>query len=826
MEFADAVRSMPVALIPRWVLHEVEWIRRQTQIGWLLPHKYGEVIAKLTRGGETTAACDMLTALLETAEQTGERVVAFLAEPAGKMQPYDLREFSAVAISPLVALAPTRVLPIFIDLLKSIVTQSVAGVDESHFWRESIAQSGGMHPGRRTEFVSAVVAAARRAVEIRSMAVSDVLSMLDQQQARIFHRIALYILSLYPDGFGERIAHELGDLDDLVGAHRDERRLLLEKGFTHLNPAIQKNVCETIDAGPDVSEFRERVLSRRRSPATDAEVDAYRLRWQTDLGGLVSGVAGETFASRHRKRIEALARIYSTASAQQLPIKTAAELRDLGARDAIAYAVNFLAQDARRQSDELARNLGAATEANPHVFSAEAQELEALPPSFIAWYFYGLTGAVKHGGDIEWQSVLRLAEYVIDQPLESPPAASREHAWSWPRLHVAWFLHEVFRIDNVPLDPDLADTLATLIFQLVAVNAGDEEPFEPDGRTVADRALARAQNSVRGVAIQTLFDFLSWTREAAPRTHEWAQPRAMDALANSLQASSSSSSSPSTVRCAIGMTLGLLVELAPDWIEMHQDELFSTEDAGWEAAFVGYVTEWRSSRVFLKLLSREYERAISKLGDADFADSHLAQGVAAHLIELFWRGALQLSDPLLRGFFNRAPGKLRGHAMWIVTHSADRAGAELEPEVRQRLDSLWEWRIAGGVAAADRDEELNWFSYYVSHVQGEARWQLDNLFALIRAGVNVSDSQIVSRLAEASEAFPVLAYDCYELLLKGDRGHRYFAEEEGGRTILCNALRTNERAAAVHALINSLASDDILTFEDVLNGGCDDVKDQ
>ncbi|MEA2238082.1 MAG: hypothetical protein QOC81_2806 [Thermoanaerobaculia bacterium] len=821
MEFADAVRSMPVQLMARWALHEIEWIGRQMQIGWLLPHKYGEIVASLARGGETDAACAILTALFKTVEQTGETAVRFVDEPPGKMQPHDIHEFCTLAFNPIVELAPSRALQTFVDLLKSVLTQSVAGFDDSHLWRGSIVQGGGMYPGRRNELVSAILAAARRAIDTGSMAMADVLSLLDQQPNQIFHRIALYILSLYPVGFGERIARELGDLDDLVGAHRDEKRLVLANGFGHLTQAVQQSIRETIDAGPDICEFRERLLSWRGSPATDAEVEAHRLRWQTDLGGLIADIAGEDFALRHQSRRAVLASIHSAARAPRLTIKTAAELRTLGPKDAVAYALKFLAQDERRESDELARNLGAAAEANPPVFSAEAREFEGLPPYFIAWFFHGLTQAVKRGAEIEWQPIFELAAFVVDQPLELPSVATgREYGWAWPRLHLAWILQEVFRLETVPLQKSLADTIATLLLQLVDVNAGDEQPFEPDGRTVADRAFARADNSVRGVAIQTLVDFLFWSRESASPTYDWAQPRAMDALARSLQPSAF------TIRCAIGMTLGLLVEFAPEWIALHRDRMFSTEDAGWEAVFVGYVTNWRSSRRFLELLNPEYERAISKLVDADFADSHLAQGVGTHLIELFWRGTIQLSNSLLAGFFDRAPGKLRGHAMWLVTHSADRAGTDLEPEVRQRLNSLWEWRIAVGVTAGDRDEELHWFGYYVTHVQSEVRWQIENLFVLIQAGVRLSDSEIVSRLAEGSEAFPVLAYDCYELLLKGDRRQRYFVDEEGGRIILCNALRTRERTAAVHALINSLASDDILTFRDLLNGDCDGAEDQ
>jgi len=346
MEFADAVQLMPTGLIARWALREAEWIERQRQISWLLPHKYGAIVAALARGGEIDAACAMLTALFKPAEQTVETVVGFLDEPPGKMQPYDVRAFCTIAIEPIVELAPARALPIFIRLLKGVL-HPVAGFVESYFWRGSIAQGGGMHPGQRNELVSAVVAAARRAIDAGSMAMVDVLSLLDQQSASIFRRIALYLLSLYPKGFSERIARELGDIDELVGTHRDEQRLLLSKSFLHLTPLVQRSICDAIDAGPDTREFCERVLSWRGSPATEADVEAHRLRWQTDLGGLIAGVAGEAFALRHQMRCEVLASIHSAARTDQLSIKSAAELRNLGPKDAVACVLQFIAQDGR-----------------------------------------------------------------------------------------------------------------------------------------------------------------------------------------------------------------------------------------------------------------------------------------------------------------------------------------------------------------------------------------------------------------------------------------------------------------------------------------------
>jgi hypothetical protein len=676
-----------------------------------------------------------------------------------------------------------------------------------------------MYRGLRDELITAIIRAGERAIDSDAKSVTEVLSLLDAQTEPIFRRIALHIVSRHPQGLGDRIERELGDLEELVDSDRNEHRLLLKAAFPHLPVAAQHRLCEMIDTGPDLVEFSERIRSWRGSQPSEDELEAYRLRWQTDLGELIVDAAGSRFAADHRERSETLARIRALdREPPGLPLKTETELRDLGPRAAAAYAMEFLAQEQVDGKDELARNIGVAAEASPEAFSAEAQAFQTLPAYHIAWYFHGLAAAVKKGTEIAWVPVVQLAVFVANQPFDATARTGwREYGWSWPRMHVAWLLHEAFRRAPATVTVDVSESVSSLLLQLATLDAGDEQPFEPEGRTIADRMLMRRLNSVRGVAIEALVDFLVWARDAAPTTFPSARERAFEVLSGVLQSDSL------VARCAVAATLGSILDLVPGWIESHRDELFSEDDAQWEAAFVGFVTQWTSSRRLLALLGQEYDRAVDRLSDEGFAESHAAEGLMNHLMALYWRGTIQLEHPLLRRFFERAPGKRRGRAMWFITRSADQAGAELDPETHARLDALWEWRIDAGAAAPDCGEELNWFGYYITHVVGSARWQLENLLEVLRARVRVMDSRLVVRLGEMSDVWPVLAFDCYDLLLNLDRRDRYLVHENSGRRILCNALLTAERHVAVRALVNSLATEGILTFRDVLSGACDEV---
>ena len=277
------------------------------------------------------------------------------------------------------------------------------------------------------------------------------------------------------------------------------------------------------------------------------------------------------------------------------------------------------------------------------------------------------------------------------------------------------------------------------------------------------------------------------------------------------------------VRSAIAATLGTLFQLSPQWVDEHGRELFTDDGAQSEAALVGFMAEWHSSRWFLERFRYAYDQAIGRLADHAFDDSFGAEALGIHLVELYWRATIELDDPLIVGFFSTASGKRRGRALWFVTHSVEVAGDALDAEVRRRIDDLWAWRIKVGVDAEDRQDELSWFAYYATVRGGDLHWRLEMLRAILQSGVAINHMMLVERLADASDALPVLTFDCYELLVKQDLRQRYLVHEESGRKILCNALATRDREAAVRDLVNSLAAEGILQFRDVLTeDGCHD----
>lgn len=290
-----------------------------------------------------------------------------------------------------------------------------------------------------------------------------------------------------------------------------------------------------------------------------------------------------------------------------------------------------------------------------------------------------------------------------------------------------------------------------------------------EGTTVADRSVIRALNTVRGTAFDAAARCVLWLRDIL-QAGEAAKVRDEFVLiADRLLAAQRP-----TLHAAFGRAFGWLLEIDKEWTERSIADILpsSREREGlWEAAFAGVVGSWHSSPSILKLLREAYVHAVDRIrDDPAFAASATADAVATHLVTLYWRGDINLDDPMLNAFFEHAPGKLRGRVFWVLAHNVDVRKGVVDAEVHQR------------------------------------------------PGVKMNNHHLIERLAEVAASAPELAFSCYALLIQQDRRERFLVNEESGRDILRAAL-SSPSASAARDLIHSLASEGVLNFRDLLEDG-------
>jgi hypothetical protein len=96
------------------------------------------------------------------------------------------------------------------------------------------------------------------------------------------------------------------------------------------------------------------------------------------------------------------------------------------------------------------------------------------------------------------------------------------------------------------------------------------------------------------------------------------------------------------------------------------------------------------------VLREEYAGAVEQLGEAvskwRYIGADPKERLTEHLMVLYWRGKLNLTDTILECLFERAPDNLRGHALSFIGRELFNSKEEIPTSTLERLKILWERR--------------------------------------------------------------------------------------------------------------------------------------
>jgi hypothetical protein len=815
-EFAKAALTMPATVASRWAHAEADWVRRQQRIGWTLPEAYGKVIRHVVRV-DAEAALGLLDALLADGRpDDAAELRGLFDESAAKIEWYEMERLMQQATPALCEVA-SQSLPRLVTLLATLLKshREPNGWDSSKYWRSRISQDKGTAPGRRNELVTVIRNVALEALGSRSMGMGEVLAILDAENGEIFRRIARHLLAEFPFGEGPRIASELYD-PDLLARDDSEYRFLAAKGFGELSAQQRNAFIEALEAGPDTDDFRSRVNAIRGIPPGSDDVALFKLRWQVITGDVIVAATDEEFQLRHAQRQEALSS--HDENSRDEPTKTAAEIGEMSIEEVAAYAerVSSFSSTFGARSEEFAIRFHSAVAANPTFFSSAGRTIETFPPSLIARYLQGLREGYRTSSELHWDAVFELLEVVLAKRNEGTSLSDHENTWMWARQQSAWLLSASMEKDPVDVPLTQADRMWRVLDQLLSQEDDEAQPLEGSSETSPDQAYIRAMNSTLGSAIDTAAQYVLWLLDSG----------AADALSYKklffARLGALLEQPTPTIHAALGRAIGWLDDIDAAWLDHNLDRLLpegSLNDCARQAAFSGIVGRWKPSPRLFQMLRGSYGHAIESLRDAAFGRSHTADRVAMHLVTFYSRGDLELTDSMLQRFFELAPGKLRGRFQWAIVNHLDAWHGAVPCEILNRLDALWEERVRSGLGSDDRAEEMSWYGFYYESHTGDPSRATETLKRLLESAVLIEDHRVVEKLARIGKQMPVLAFECYELMLRNEHRDRFLIFEEHGRDILQAALSTPQVSDSARDLIHTLASDGVLVFRDLLNEG-------
>ncbi len=861
-DLADATLQMPPPIAARLIKKIKKWALSRYHL--LLPEKLGSLVAHLAKGGQIDEALELATILLEVLpdpkreiEHEKNNLYLLPPQPIARFEKWVYEQIVKNHIPVLVEAAGMRALILLCDILESAVHLSqrrneVVYEDYSYIWRPAIEDNPQNHTySIKDVLVPAVRDAAETIARTDVTKIPEIILLFEKRPWKIFHRIALHILRLFPDTSHKILTAQMMDrelFDDISMTH--EYALLLGKHFGKLSEEQENVIFNWIDEGPDLTdyaEFREKTSGNR--PSKEELVD-YRETWQRDHLVWFK----EHLSGKWKERYELLIRIYGepahtdfaryssgTWVGPRSP-KSSDEIEKMS----VDLIIDFLGSwqpsgESMTSSPEgFGRMLSSVIAKDPVRFSTEADKFIGLDPTYVRACISGLEESLKQKKKVKWSAILKLCIWVVKQPREIPDRdisiRDIDPDWGWTRRHIANLLEMGVQKGIGQIRINKRKEVWKILY--ILSKDPDPSPETEDGykKSKSMDPATLAINSVRGEAMNAVILYALWIRRHLQRLPDKeinlnrgleAMSEVREVLEEHLDTSKDSSLA---IRSVYGRWFPWLVLLDPVWSKNHITEIFPTDphdraykDAAWEA-YLYFCAPYNN--VF-DILGNQYKNAVEHLGEIREGEKRLAdpdQRLAEHLMTFYWRGKLEMDEPegLFNRFWNEAPATVRGHAIEFIGRSLKNTVGKVPPEVLLRLRNLWETRHGEAEKEPGKhSEEMGSFSWWFYSEKFDDKWAINQMMrALEISGKTQSDNLIMERLAVLVDKMPKEAIQCLELIARHDReGWSILGWRDYTRTILTKAFQSSDpkiREVVKH-LVNYLLSRRYYEYQDLLS---------
>ena len=734
--------------------------------------------------------------------------------------------------------ADLSALALLCDLLDRAIQLSLRRDDDqgpkdysSYIWRTAVED----HPQKTGHAIkNALVSAVRDAAELLVRAgrekIGGVVNALESKPWKVFRRIALHVLRMFPDQAKVLATARLTDrsLFEDVGLQH-EYGLLLRDHFPYLPREDQDRILEWIEEGPK-------------------EAARNLALWQRDW---LARIGPEGLPEKWRERYRELVRLWGEPDPPKFPVcvegdwekptspKTTDEIKAMSVTDVVKFLKTWEPREllfCGPSPEGLGEVLLAVVAEDPGRFATEATRFTRLHPTYVRSVLSGLGKAVKQDRAFDWGPVLDLCDWVLSQPLDFGDwplyEGDPETNWSWTRQAIADLLSAGFddRRSGIPIGhrKRVWATLKSLIDEL---NPTPDNELCYGGSNMDPATLSNM--TLQGKAMHAVVRHALWVRrhlEREPRSQERSQKgfEEMPEVREVLEAHLDPTQDPSlAVRAVYGQWFPWLAQIDPDWASTHAARVFPQDQEGevfFEAAWSTYIAFCRPYDNVLEVLRPFYRLAVDRIGgwsDDMWWRAAPDERLAKHLMAFYCRGKLSLDDSLFALFWEKAPDAVKAHAIEFVGQVKE----DIPEETLDRLKRLWERRLAAAKQAqraSDFEEEIAVFGWWFVSGKFDTKWVIEQLVeALQIVGKAEPDHMVVEKLAEIVENYPLEAVESLRMIFKSDHeGWLIQVSRKVTRNILEVALQDVSVRQKAERLIHYLGRRGYLEFRDLLHNSC------
>jgi hypothetical protein len=620
-------------------------------------------------------------------------------------------------------------------------------------------------------------------------------SILEDQHWPIFHNLILYLIHEFPSADCESLIAQLAD-----SYNKDcEYVVLCKNYFAKLTQQEQENILYWIQT---------------------LYIDQYWIETQK----LTVGLPNIVCENAEDKEVVGM----------EIP-QTALDFDSMTIKQLVSALKTGEPIPSKTLDQWLGATLARLAENNPQHFAKSAEQFLSLSPVYLFYLLTGIRQGLKNQQGLEreieefdWSSILSFCSSLSTKFEQTNNSQANEISNDYLEIYREILDLLEFGLTDVQMGIPLQlreqvwyiiDLLITAINFISASNDGDDiTNYQP-------KILVNIVVSY-GLWLRRNFEQTSaGTTRLARGFDEMPEVRlVLDKYLHKDQ------NSALAIHSVYGQWFPWLALLDPQWTTQNIERIFPQEPtlnnlrlAAWES----YINFSRVHDYAFDLLYAEYSYQVGQLNTNLQEKSKLTksdQSLVQHLINLYWRGKLNLQpDGLLEQFFKLASDEMRGYGLELVGRSLYNSQHTIEPQVLNRLQLLWEQRLATAKSSDFPSAfvgELATFGWWFSSGKFDDGWavsQFKQVFALVEK--IEADFLVLERLSLIAEKMPESALECLKLMITQDKkGWGIYGWHEEIKNILHKALKSNKDGVKKTAkmLINGLGERGHWEFRDLL----------
>ena len=367
-------------------------------------------------------------------------------------------------------------------------------------------------------------------------------------------------------------------------------------------------------------------------------------------------------------------------------------------------------------------------------------------------------------------SVLAMSKlFLARNPQEIENDDDTRH-YGWAKMSIARLAYTLVA-QRTDKSERLPESAAKELFDQLLILCRDPDPTAAHEKEYGGDNMdppTMSVNTTRGEALHALARMIGWAKRN--KAEEYFLPKLYAELEWHLDPKNDPSIS---MRAVYGQWLPWIWDADKSWAEANVEKIFTPDEYG-DAAWGAYLTLNQVFNDVFKFLEPIFRQRLEQLKEhKETQNSRLNARThfSNHLMVAYWRGLADLSDgSVIREFFETADVHYRSEALRFIGFEL-RKGSAVEPEIKERLIKLWEYRLREVQEKPEKGvAELEQFGSWFASTSFDDEWSIATLKASLEIAGNADpDFMVIEKLKELATTFPVESMECLAMMIKGAR---------------------------------------------------------